>query len=1272
LADTPNIAFGDLTARYELIEEAGRGGMGVVYKARDRETGDLVALKILKPEIAADEAAATRFKNEVRLARRITHKNVCRVYEFNRVGATAYLSMEFVDGESLRATLARVGSVNVRKGVQIARQICAALHEAHLQGIIHRDLKPENVMLDRAGNVKVMDFGIARSADASLTGTSGIIGTPAYMSPEQAESRPVDARTDIYAIGLILYELFTAQPAFTGDTPIQIALKHVREAAPSPRAVDPSVPIEIEQIILKCLEKDPASRFQSAEELDAALAALTAGTPMPRQVLPSAEQRTTGTAEAVPRSDDAGQAFRPAEQWPAVATPPPLAPAATRRVPRVAAAKLAAIAAALVAVVAAGWWAWDRFSVPEGGIPFRSLTLANGLKVLLSEDHSAPTVSVAVTYDVGSRDERPGRTGFAHLFEHMMFQGSLNVGKGEHFLLVRNNGGTPNGTTSVDLTTFFETLPANQLDLGLFLEADRMRSLTIDQARLENIRSAVLAERRQQYDNQPYGRAWELMNEAMFDNFAYKHSTIGSPQDLQAATLQDVGEFFKVYYAPNNAVLSLVGDFDPDEAIAKVKKYFEHIPAQPPPPEPNLDEPDQTQERRTTYEDRFAAAPVAFVGYKAPRGGTQDAAGMQLLVRILADGASSKLYQKLVKETEAATNTSWGLDIRRGPSAALFVLVPRPDRDIEQLLQQFEQVLDEVRRGGITQADLNRARMRIWRAFTFNLQQTRTRAFLLGEYQAKYGDAAMVNQAKASLDAVTVADLTRLASEYLRPTRRTVLVMTPPKARPPGARVASSAPAAVLSPTGDAAKSMPVTQVERRNRAPVSKEILRVSLPVPQEKQLDNGLTLLVAEDHRAPLVAVRLELRGAGRMYEPADQPFVARAAAATIAEGTRTRSSRQIAEQLDELGAVAGTTTIADPASVVFTASGLSETFERWFPIVADIIMNPAFPADELSIFKGRMKSQLQFDRTSPAGLADERLGVAVYGNHPAAPRRPTAATLEALTTDRLLAWHRERWVPQNAVLAIAGDIDAGRAAAKINEWLAAWKRTGASETLPPPPAPAPRALHLVDRPGSVQTTLWFGGLAVDRVHADYLPLMVAQSVLGEGEAARLFVRLREERGLTYGATSSLFAFKHAGHWRALGDMQAERSAEALDAFLAEFDRMIKEPVPETELEERKRSLVAGFARALEELPQVLNLLLMRRAYGLSTDYWDKYPEKIMAVTNQDVQRAAAKYLDPARLQIVAVGDAKMLAPILSKHGPVQMYNADGPLTPEKSSRD
>lgn len=260
-----------LSQRYDILSEAGHGAMGYVYKARDRETGETVALKLIKPEIASDQAMTERFKNELLFARKITHKNVCRVYEFNRIGGIAYTSMEFVEGESLRSVLSRFGGLPVRKGVDLALQICSGLKEAHAQGIVHRDLKPENVMIDAQGNVKIMDFGIARSMEGGTRLTGAMIGTPAYMAPEQVSGKPVDYRTDIYALGLVLYEMFTGSEAFRADTPVAVALKQMQEAPTPPHAIDPSIPVYVERAILKCLEKDPAKRFQSIAELENAL-----------------------------------------------------------------------------------------------------------------------------------------------------------------------------------------------------------------------------------------------------------------------------------------------------------------------------------------------------------------------------------------------------------------------------------------------------------------------------------------------------------------------------------------------------------------------------------------------------------------------------------------------------------------------------------------------------------------------------------------------------------------------------------------------------------------------------------------------------------------------------------------------------------------------------------------------------------------------------------------------------------------------------------------
>jgi serine/threonine protein kinase len=293
-------ALAALSQRYEILASAGHGSMGNVYKARDRETGETVALKLLKPEIASDQVMMDRFKNELLFARKITHKNVCRVYEFNRLGGMAYTSMEFVEGESLRSVLNRFGGLPQRKATDLALQICSGLKEAHAQGIVHRDLKPENVMIDAQGNVKIMDFGIARSMEAGTRLTGSMVGTPAYMAPEQVAGKPVDYRTDIYSLGLMLYEMFTGAPAFRADNPVAVALKQMREEPVPPREVEPNVPVFAERVILKCLEKEPERRFQSVADLESALRSPAAAMPPPRPI--SAAATTKLGSRGLPRT----------------------------------------------------------------------------------------------------------------------------------------------------------------------------------------------------------------------------------------------------------------------------------------------------------------------------------------------------------------------------------------------------------------------------------------------------------------------------------------------------------------------------------------------------------------------------------------------------------------------------------------------------------------------------------------------------------------------------------------------------------------------------------------------------------------------------------------------------------------------------------------------------------------------------------------------------------------------------------------------------------
>jgi len=364
-----------------------------------------------------------------------------------------------------------------------------------------------------------------------------------------------------------------------------------------------------------------------------------------------------------------------------------------------------------------------------------------------------------------------------------MYQGSENVGKGEHFILIDMNGGAMNGTTNQDRTTYFETLPANQLDLGLYLEADRMKSLAVTQPNLDNQRNAVQEERRLGVDNQPYGKTFEAVLETAYDNFAYKHSTIGSMDDLNAATLQDVTDFFRVYYAPNNAVLSLVGDFKSEEALAKVKKYFEAIASQPTPPAPDMTEPEQKGERRARLEDGFARVARIDLVYKMPAGNTPDYYALSLLGQILANGQSSRFYQKLVKEREVAQQVGGGAQERRGPSLFQLVALPLPNKDLAEVEKLMSDEVERVKNEPVADWELEKVRLSLRRGRAQGLQSTLNRAIQLGQYAVFYNNPNLINEIEDNYNRVTKDDLQRVAKTYLKDTNRSVIVTVPkPKA----------------------------------------------------------------------------------------------------------------------------------------------------------------------------------------------------------------------------------------------------------------------------------------------------------------------------------------------------------------------------------------------------------------------------------------------------------------------------------------------------------
>jgi predicted Zn-dependent peptidase len=419
----------------------------------------------------------------------------------------------------------------------------------------------------------------------------------------------------------------------------------------------------------------------------------------------------------------------------------------------------------------------DQPKLPR--VEFTDQKLSNGLRVIIAVDRTAPVFGISVTYNVGSRNERPGRTGFAHLFEHMMFEGSQNVGKGEHFILVLNNGGNMNGTTNEDRTNYFEALPKNQLDLALFLESDRMRSLAVNQSNLDNQRNAVQEERRLGVDNRPYGHAYLDIDNLAYDNFAYKHSTIGEMADLNAASLDDVKDFFRIYYAPNNAVLALVGDLDPAGTLEKVRKYFGDIPSQPAPPPVDMTEPPHYGERTETILDSLARTPLVLMAYHIPAGNTPDNYAMRVLAGVLGQGESSRFYQHLVKEKQFATQVFMQADTRRGPSLLYIWAFLRPGVKPEDCGTAIRDDIAAVQKDGITAQELDKARIQFLRQQIQTRQSDLRTALQLGQYTVYFDDPNLINTIVDKFNAVTADQVKEATLKYLVPEQLTVVADLP-------------------------------------------------------------------------------------------------------------------------------------------------------------------------------------------------------------------------------------------------------------------------------------------------------------------------------------------------------------------------------------------------------------------------------------------------------------------------------------------------------------
>src|SRR5262245_3701709 len=470
------------------------------------------------------------------------------------------------------------------------------------------------------------------------------------------------------------------------------------------------------------------------------------------------------------------------------------------------------------------------------------------------------------------------------------------------------------------------------------------------------------------------------------------------------------------------------------------------------------------------------------------------------------------------------------------------------------------------------------------------------------------------------------------------------------------------APLALAAGVALAQQPQSLKGVVIKGKTPVNKEVLKVTLPKAYETKLGNGLQVIVLENHKLPTFTMQMVILSGG-LNSPADLPATAQYTATMLREGTKTRASKQIAEAIESLGAtLSASSGLSSPISAV-TAGGLTENFDQIMELFADVILNPGFPAEDLNKLKSRAVAQLRLQRSQPGFLAVEMCSEVMDGAHPASRVSPTEAQIQGLTPESLKQFHAAHYKPNNAIFAIVGDVKPAEIVAKLDKTFGAWQRGDVPQLdLPKVNEPGPSKVYLIDRPGSEQTNLILGNLAIERNDPDYYALDVMNQVLGGGASARLFLNLREDKGYTYGAYSGFTAAKYRGAFRATAEVQTGVTKASMDELIYEFKRIRDEKTPVDEFDRAKRTIVGSFALQLESPQSLLGNILTQKLNGLPADYWDTYPQKIASITQDDVQRVARRYLDLGKLQVVAVGDAKTIADALKQFGAVEVFDTEG----------
>ncbi len=894
---------------------------------------------------------------------------------------------------------------------------------------------------------------------------------------------------------------------------------------------------------------------------------------------------------------------------------------------------------------------------------YEKYELRNGLEVILLEDHRLPLVAVNIWYHVGPANERPGLTGFAHLFEHMMFEGSKHVGEKAHFLYLEAAGASSiNGTTDFDRTNFFETLPSNQLELALWLESDRMGFLLdeLDDRKLENQRDVVRNERRQNVENAPYGLVQEELFHQLFrKDHPYYASVIGSHADIEAARLSDVRDFFRLYYAPNNASLAIVGDIDPENTRALVEKYFGPIPSGNKVPRVLVEAPAIKSERRIVVGDHVEL-PRVYLAWITSAIFSQADAEFDLIAKILGGGKSSRLYRSLVYEKRIAQDV-----IAHQYSLALgsiFTIeaTSKPGVQPEQLENAIREELNTFREHGPKPDELERARNTIEASIIRGLETLGGFggvADRLNQYNHFLGDPGYLPRDLDRYRKATLESLRTIAENQLRRDAGVVVYGVP------GEKTINDVPKSTGTSSMSIDESTRIQGQEWRGTPPEPGPAPILSLPIPTAFKLSNGLQVFLAEQHNLPIVSANVIVLSGSDRNSP-DQPGLASFTSEMLDEGTQKRSSLKIAADADQIGASISTGSTTDLSYVAMRT--LKRNADTAFELVSDILLNPSFdPAEVERIRNDRLTHILQ-QKDNPGALAIRAFYSAVYGpNHPYGYTEVgTEKSNLTLTRELILRFYQTGYGPASSALVVAGNITESEIRTLADKYFGKWKPAEFSSRMPAVDARPARRIVIVEKPDTPQTVLRIGHVGVARAHPDYVALDVMNAALGGLFSSRINLNLREKHGYTYGASSTFMFRRGAGPFLVGTAVQTDATAAAIVEIFYEIERMRESKLDPEELKTAKEAIARSLPGLFETTSLTASSFGQLFVHNLPLDYYTDLTGQIEEVSAGKVQQVAREHLKPEQAIIVAVGDRRKIEPQLRKLnlGPLEIRDLNG----------